>query len=60
MTATRSAASLLAELQSTVDEVLTYFEGPGTESDARIGDWGAWEILAHFLYWHEMTAVGME
>ncbi|MDP7574468.1 MAG: hypothetical protein QF723_05100, partial [Phycisphaerales bacterium] len=24
------------------------------------GDWGSWEVLAHFLYWHESTARGME
>ena len=60
MAATRNVESLLTELQATVDDVLGYFEGPGAESDARIGDWGAWEVLAHFLHWHEMTAVGME
>ena len=60
MTDTSSGESLLSTLQSTVDEVLTYFEGPGTTSKARVGDWGPWEVMAHFLHWHEMTAKGME
>ena len=60
MTETSNAESLLLSLQSTVDEVLTYFEGPGASSRARVGDWGTWEVLAHFLYWHEITANGME
>ena len=60
MTEANSVESLLILLQSTVDGVLSYLEGPGSASDARIGEWGAWEVLAHFLYWHEMTAVGME
>lgn len=52
--------ALLASLDSTVGEVLGYFEGPGATTEARVGDWGAWEVLAHFLYWHEATAKGME
>lgn len=60
MTESGSVESLLSSLQSTVDEVLTYLEGPGALSEARVGDWGSWEVLAHFLHWHEMTAMGME
>jgi hypothetical protein len=52
--------TLLADLESTVNTVLSYFEGPGQTSTARVGDWGSWEVLAHFLYWHESTARGME
>ena len=60
MTGTGDGETLLRALRSTVDAVLSYFEGPGTTSTARIGDWGAWEVLAHFLHWHETTAQGME
>ncbi len=60
MTEIGNLESLLIELQNTVDEALTYFEGPGVSSRARVGEWGSWEVLAHFLFWHEMTAKGME
>ncbi|MEE8443316.1 MAG: hypothetical protein V3S37_06150 [Dehalococcoidia bacterium] len=60
MAGTDNVESLLTTLQNTVEEVLAYFEGPGTTSKARVGDWGSWEVLAHFLYWHERTATGME
>ena len=60
MTGTSNVKSLLIELQNTVDEALTYFQGPGASSNARIGEWGSWEVLAHFLFWHEMTAAGIE
>lgn len=50
---------LLGALDRTVDRVLAYFEGPGSASETRIGDWGAWEILCHFVFWHEATAEGM-
>lgn len=51
---------LIANLDKAVNEVLAYFEGPGQTSKGRIGDWGAHEVLAHFLYWTEATARGME
>ena len=60
MTGASNVDSLLIALQTTVDDALTYFEGPGASSRARVGDWGPWEVLAHFLYWHETTAAGME
>ncbi len=60
MSQTSELETLIADLDSAVNTVLAYFEGPGQSSTARIGDWGAWEVLAHFLYWHEATAKGME
>ena len=60
MTQSSELETLIADLDSDVNTVLAYFEGPGQTSTARIGDWGAWEVLAHFLYWHEATAKGME
>jgi hypothetical protein len=52
--------SLLAALDKTVEGVLAYFEGPGSTSKARVGEWGAWEVLCHFVFWHEATIQGME
>lgn len=52
--------TLIGNLDNAVNACLAYFEGPGGTSKARVGDWGAWETLSHFLYWHEVTAQGME
>lgn len=52
--------TLLSNLNAAVNATLAYFDGPGATTRARVGDWGAWETLAHFLYWHETTAQGME
>ena len=60
MTTDESVDGLLATLDRTVHEVLAYFEGPGSTSKARVGDWGAWEILCHFVFWHGATSEGME
>jgi len=59
MTAASTKDSLIGELSAAVAETLTYFEGPGQASKARIGDWGASEILAHFAYWHYATGWGI-
>jgi hypothetical protein len=59
MTAEPAKDALIAALQSAVDETLAYFEGPGQGNRARIDQWGAWEVLAHFPYWHDATAWGI-
>ena len=59
MMAEQSKAELITALQSAVDETLAYFEGAGRRNPARIGQWGAWEVLAHFPYWHDATAWGI-
>jgi hypothetical protein len=50
---------LLAALDKTVEDVLAYFDGPGAVSKARVGEWGPWEVLCHFVVWHEATIQGM-
>ena len=60
MTDTKELEALLASLDGAVHEVFDYFSGPGKISQARVGDWGPWEVLCHFLYWHAATAEGME
>ncbi len=60
MTTNESVDSLLATLDETVKQVLAYFEGQGSASKARVGEWGAFDVLCHFVYWHEATSSGME
>ncbi|MCH7801515.1 MAG: DinB family protein [Chloroflexi bacterium] len=52
--------TLIAELDETVENALKYFTEVGQNSQARVGDWGAWEILCHMIYWHRATADGIE
>jgi hypothetical protein len=59
MTAATSKDALIAELSAAVSETLDWFEGPGQRSAARIDSWGAWEVLAHFAYWHYATGWGI-
>lgn len=60
MSTTRELEGLLTNLNTTVEEALAYFEGPGATSTTRVGDWGPREVLCHFLFWHQLTAEGME
>jgi len=59
MTAATTKDSLISGLSAAVEETLAYFEGPGQTSSARVAGWGAWEILAHFAYWHYATGWGI-
>ena len=52
--------NLLTGVQGVVDEGLMYFQGPGATSQARVDLWGPHEMLCHFLFWHEVTVLGME
>ncbi len=52
---TQSKDARINELSEAVNETLAWFEGPGQRSSKRIADWGPWEVLAHFAYWHYAT-----
>ena len=52
--------TLIAELDETVENALKYFTEVGQNSQARVGDWGAWEILCHMIYGHRATAERIE
>src|SRR5256712_11736711 len=52
--------ALLAELDRIVRETLTYFEGPGRVTSARVDRWQARDVLMHFIYFHDATAWGMQ
>jgi hypothetical protein len=53
----------LDSLDQVVGETLAYFEGTGRVAPnrqvGRIDEWGAKEVLIHFLYFHEATAWGI-
>ena len=59
MTTEFSKEQLIAELERAADEPLSFFSGPGWASAARIDRWGAWDVLAHFPYWHYATGWGI-
>ena len=52
--------TLIAALDDAVNRGLEYFEGPGTQSTARVEDWGPREVLCHMVVWHQSTVEGME
>ena len=51
---------LLANLDRVARETLTYFEGPGRVTDARVDRWQARDVLMHFIYFHDATAWGIQ
>ena len=54
-----SKEELVAALEEAVSDTLAYFERTGQTTTARIDRWGAWEVLAHFPYWHYATTWGI-
>jgi len=52
--------ALLAELDRVVRETLTYFEGAGRVTSARVDRWQARDVLMHFIYFHDATAWGLQ
>ena|SRR5882762_8481916 len=53
-------ATTLDDLDRVVRETLTYFEGPGRKTSARVDRWQARDILMHFIYFHDATAWGIQ
>jgi len=60
MTTPQSNDTLLADLDRAVREALTYFEGPGRATSARVDQWQARDVLMHFIYFHDATAWGIQ
>jgi len=52
--------ALIENLDQAVREVLTYFEGPGRTTTARVDRWQARDVLQHFIYFHDATAWGIQ
>jgi hypothetical protein len=57
--AEQSRDMLLADLDRAALETLTYFDGSGRTTDARIDRWQARDVLQHFIYFHDATAWGI-
>jgi hypothetical protein len=55
-----SKEALGAELDRVVRDALTYFEGAGRVSAARVDRWHARDVLMHFIYFHDATAWGLQ
>jgi hypothetical protein len=55
-----SAVELLNNLDSVVKETLSYFDGPGRTTTARVDQWQARDVLMHFIYFHNATAWGIQ
>ena len=55
-----SKEALVAELDRVVRETLTYFDGAGRATAARVDRWHARDVLMHFIYFHDATAWGLQ
>ncbi|MBI4609572.1 MAG: DinB family protein [Candidatus Rokubacteria bacterium] len=51
---------LLANLERVAQDTLTYFDGPGRVTNARVDRWQARDVLMHFIYFHDATAWGIQ
>ena len=60
MTTTQQVDALTSLLEKAVEDGLSYFEGPGAESNVKIDIWTPREVLCHMIYWHQATVDGME
>lgn len=58
MTSAEQQAAL-ANFDRVIQDCLAYFDGPGATTAARMGEWEARDLLAHFYYWHYATAWGI-
>ena len=52
--------TLMSTLNQSVDNGINYFEAEGSTSKVRINLWEPREILAHLIYWHELTANALD
>ena len=60
MTTTQQIDALISMVEKAVEDGLSYFEGPGAESNVKIDLWTPREVLCHMIYWHQLTVEGME
>src|SRR5215813_14834039 len=60
MASSPSNDALLTELDRVVKDTLSYFDGAGRSTGARVDRWQARDILMHFIYFHDATAWGIQ
>ncbi len=47
-------------MEKAFQESMAYFEGPGSKSKAKVGQWGPKETIAHFIFFYNKNIEGME
>ncbi|MBM3226779.1 MAG: hypothetical protein FJZ47_23695 [Candidatus Tectomicrobia bacterium] len=52
--------SLIAALDQSVKAGVAYFRGPGSHTTVTVGRWEARHVLCHLVWWHQVTAEGIE
>lgn len=60
MAASKVIEERLSALAQSIETGLAYFQGPGGQSEVRIGRWSPREVLCHLVWWHQVTVEGME
>ena len=60
MAAGQQIDDLIATLERSVGSGLAYFQGPGSQSNVKIGHLGPREVLCQLVWWLQATAEGME
>ena len=58
--ASTTLSNPIDDLESAFKEALTYFEGPGSKSKAKVGQWGSKETIAHFIFFYNKNIEGIE
>ena len=53
MTTAAEQAALVQRLDRVAQDVLSYFDGPGRTTGARVDEWQARDVLQHFIYYHD-------
>jgi len=60
MAAGQQIDGLITALEQSVESGLAYFQGPGSQAKVKIGHYGPREFLCQLVWWHQITAEGME
>src|SRR5262245_44656011 len=60
MAAGQQIDNLITTLERSVESGLAYFQGPGSQSNVKIGHLGPREVLWQLAWWLQATVEGME
>ncbi len=55
-----SKSGLINKLENSFKEAIAYYKGDGANSEAKVGDWGPKETLAHMVYFCERNAQAIQ
>ena len=59
MTTAAETNAIVDGLDRVAQQTFDYFAGPGKTTAARVDQWGARDVLMHFIYFHNATAWGI-